>query len=256
MLGELRRELVLQALAEKGSVTVAQLSECLRCSQATLRRDLQQLEGLGLLRRTHGGAVPQLTDSGQPEQTPRVKAGLHIPEKVAIGSVAAGLVADGDVIAFNGGTTTLEVARAIRQKGGSFRVVTNSLAVANELVDQPNVEVMVLGGRLRISLEMSGPQPEQLLEGIFINTAFIGVDGLTVKHGITTYNQSEARTNSAIIAHAERVVVVADHTKIGRLTMALISPISSVHVLITDAAVPESGLQALRDAGIEILVAP
>jgi len=254
LLGPLRRDLILKTLSRQGVVKVTQLSQVLGCSDATLRRDLHEMEELGLLRRTHGGALPSSADTASREQRPRDKAVLCVAEKRAIGQLAATLVSPGDAIALNGGTTTLEVARAARI-AGSMRVVTNSLGVAYELVDQPNVEVTVLGGKLRSSLEMSGIQTEQLLEGVFVNTAFIGVDGLTAKHGLTTCDQPEAMTNHAILAHAERVVVVADHTKIGRLTMALIAPITAAHILITDTMAPEGELSAIRNAGVDVLLA-
>ncbi len=253
MLGAVRRDAILRSLSQQGSIKVSALSRLLHCSEATLRRDLHHLEELGLLRRTYGGALLR-AEATVPERTLRDRAMLCVEEKTAIAAAAARLVSDGDVIGLNGGTTTLHVARAIRYMG-ALRVVTNSLGAANELVDQPGMEVTVLGGRLRSTLEMSGPQPELLLEGIFLNTAFIGVDGLTAKHGLTTYNQLEAHTSLAIIRRAERVVVVADHTKIGRLTMALIAPVSAAHILITDTGSPERRLAPFRDAGLEVVVA-
>lgn len=253
MLGEERRDRILQALDLQGAVKIAALRALLGCSEATLRRDLQQLEDDGLLRRTHGGAV-RLKPEALHERSLRDKAALCAEEKQAIGRTAAALVTPGAVIALNGGTTTAQVARALRQLP-NLRLVTNSIGVAAELADQSNVEVTVTGGTLRGSLELYGPHAEQMLRQLFVRTAFLGVDGLTLQHGLTTYNPLEAHTNQVIISRAERVVVVADHTKIGRVTMALIAPCSAIHMLITDRAAPPDELDALRAAGIEVLLA-
>jgi DeoR/GlpR family transcriptional regulator of sugar metabolism len=115
--------------------------------------------------------------------------------------------------------------------------------------------VTVTGGSLRRSLELSGPLTEQAMRDPHVHTAYIGVDGLSLDHGLTTYNLIEARTNRAIIDHAERVVVVADHTKIGKVTTALIAPCQVVSTLVTDAGAPEECLDQFRAAGIDVLLA-
>lgn len=253
MLGAERRDRILRQLDRQGAVKVTALSEALGVSEATLRRDLQLMEDGGLLRRTHGGAVRLKPDESR-ERSLRDKAALCAEEKQAIGRAAARLVTPGDIIALNGGTTTIRVARALRPIG-NLRLVTNSIGVAAELADQPDMEVTVTGGTLRGSLELYGPQAEQALQHLFVHLAFLGVDGLTVRHGLTTYNPLEAHTNRAIMSRAERVVVVADHTKIGRMTMALIAPCSAIHALITDRAAPPAELAALREAGIEVILA-
>jgi DeoR/GlpR family transcriptional regulator of sugar metabolism len=248
-----RRDRILDVLDRHGAVKLSTLHETLGFSEATLRRDLQQLESEGLLRRTYGGAM-RLKPETALELSVHDKAAICAAEKQAIGRAAAGLVAPGDVIALNGGTTTVQVARALRQMP-RLRLVTNSIGVATELAAQPNVEVTVTGGTLRGSLELYGPQAEQTLQQLYVHTAFLGVDGLTIRQGLTTYNPLEAHTNQAIIARAERVVVVADHTKIGRVTLAVIAPCSAIHVLITDSAAPASEIDALTNAGIEVLIA-
>jgi len=253
LLAEERRRRVMEALARRGAVGVAALSHALGCSEATLRRDLQRLEEEGLLRRTHGGAM-LAGDSAEAELPPWDKATLQVAEKRAIADAAARLVAPGECVALNSGTTTLEVARQLRAID-ALRVVTNSVGVAAELAGAPGLEVTLTGGTLRGSLELSGPLAEQSLRNIYVDTAFIGVDGLTAQHGLTTYNQVEAYINRAMIGQARRVIVVADHTKIGRVMMALIAPARDVAVLVTDAAAPRDHLDRLRAAGIEIVVA-
>src|SRR5581483_4037327 len=128
-------------------------------------------------------------------------------EKRAIGAAAALLARPGDAVAFTGGTTAVQVARAMRSVP-NLRAVTNSIGVAAELVTSPWVEVTVTGGRLRGSLEMHGPLAEQALRDLYVDLAIIGVDGLTLRHGLTTYNQLEAAVNRLLIERARRVVVV------------------------------------------------
>ncbi len=252
VLAEERRQRILHALSRQGAVTVADLSRALGYSESTLRRDLHRLAGTGVLRRTHGGAVvePNYADS---EPRPQDKAVLLDAEKRAIGRAAAQLVAPGDVVSLNGGTTTVAVARAIRGIA-NLHVVTNSIGVAAELGDQ-DIEVTVTGGSLRRSLELCGPLTEQSMRDLHVQTAFVGVDGLSLDHGLTTYNLIEARTNRAIIERADRVVVVADHSKIGKVTTALIAPCRVVSTLVTDAAAPAQCLDQFRAAGIEVVLA-
>jgi len=247
-----RRLRIMEALARRGAVGVATLSHILGCSEATLRRDLQRLDDEGLLRRTHGGAV--LRDDGPAaELFPSDKAVLQVGEKRAIAAAAAKLIAPGETVALNGGTTTLEIARRLRTID-NVRVVTNSIGVAAELAGVPGLEVTVTGGTLRGSLELSGPLAEHSLHNLYVDTAFIGVDGLTAQQGLTTYNQSEAFINRAMIGQARRVIAVADHTKIGRVMMAFIAPVDALAILITDSAAPRAHLAELRAAGIEVVV--
>lgn len=253
LLGEERRQRIMEALTRRGAVQGAMLSRALGCSEATLRRDLQRLEDEGLLRRTHGGAVV-VGDNPEVELFPQDKVTLRVAEKRAIGAAAARLVAPGEAIALNGGTTTLEVARGLRAIE-NLRVVTNSIGVAAELAGAPGLEVMMTGGTVRGSLELSGPVAEQSLRNVYVDTAIIGVDGLTVRHGLTTYNQTEAYINRTMMEQAHRVIVVADHTKIGRVTMALIAAARDIAILVTDAATPPGPLDELREIGVEIVMA-
>ncbi len=127
-------------------------------------------------------------------------------------------------------------------------IVTNSVGVAAALAGAPGLEVTLTGGTLRGSLELFGPLAEQSLRNLYVDTAFIGVDGLTARHGLTTYNQVEAYINRIMIGQARRAIVVVDHTKIGRVMMALIAPVRDVVALVTDAAAPRAHLDELRAA--------
>ena len=242
---------ILEELSSDGAVEVAQLSERLDVSAATIRRDLELLEQQRLLTRTHGGAVGQ----GVLYELPlRYKSARHHEEKKRIAAAAAERVADGWAIGLTGGTTTTEVARAVidRQR---LTVVTNALNIASELAVRPNLKLVVTGGYARSeSYELVGPLAEQALAGLNLDVVFLGVDGMSTAAGITTHHEVEAHTNRALIERARRVVVVTDSSKIGVVAFAQICPIDRVHEVITDPGVDEEHRSALRDAGVAVVI--
>ena len=242
--------LILEELAEGGSVGVAEIAAKLGVSTASIRRDLQLLEKQRLLSRTHGGAVANSTAYELPL---RYRSGRHREEKRRIAAAAAARVT-GDVasVGLTGGTTTTEVARRLADRKG-LTVVTNALNIAAELALRPDLKLIVTGGAARSqSYELVGPLAEATLEGMNLDLAMVGVDGISVDGGLTTYHDIEAHTNLVLIRRARRVIVVADGSKVGRLALARICDVGSVHELITDASAPEPELHRLADAGIAI----
>ena len=245
-----RLSAILEALANDGSVGVADLATQLDVSAATVRRDLEFLEHQRLLTRTHGGAVAQ----GVLYELPlRYKSARHQEEKKRIAAEAAARVADGVAIGLTGGTTTTEVARAVidRQR---LTVVTNALNIASELAVRPNLKLVVTGGYARPeSYELVGPLAEQALAGLNLDVVFLGVDGISPTAGITTHHEVEAHTNLALIERARHVVVVTDSSKIGLVAFAQICPIDRVHEVITDAGADRGLLAELREAGVAVV---
>jgi len=245
-----RLSAILEALANDGSVGVADLATQLDVSAATVRRDLEFLEHQRMLTRTHGGAVAQ----GVLYELPlRYKSARHQEEKKRIAAEAATRVADGLAIGLTGGTTTTEVARAVidRQR---LTVVTNALNIASELAIRPNLKLVVTGGYARPeSYELVGPLAEQALAGLNLDVVFLGVDGISPTAGITTHHEVEAHTNLALIERARHVVVVTDSSKIGLVAFAQICPIDRVHEVITDAGADRSLLAELREAGVDVV---
>jgi DeoR family transcriptional regulator of aga operon len=245
-----RLSAILEALANDGSVGVADLATQLDVSAATVRRDLEFLEQQRMLTRTHGGAVAQ----GVLYELPlRYKSGRHKEEKKRIAAEAASRVADGVAIGLTGGTTTTEVARAVidRQR---LTVVTNALNIASELAIRPNLKLVVTGGYARPeSYELVGPLAEQALAGLNLDVVFLGVDGISPTAGITTHHEVEAHTNLALIERARHVVVVTDSSKIGLVAFAQICPIDRVHEVITDAGADRGLLAELREAGVVVV---
>ncbi|HEY6567884.1 MAG TPA: DeoR/GlpR family DNA-binding transcription regulator [Actinomycetota bacterium] len=245
-----RLSAILEDLSSDGAVGVAELSERLGVSSATIRRDLELLEQQRLLTRTHGGAVGQ----GVLYELPlRYKSARHQEEKKRIAAAAAERVTDGAAIGLTGGTTTTEVARAVidRQR---LTVVTNALNIAGELAVRPNLKLVVTGGYARPeSYELVGPLAEQSLAGLNLDVVFLGVDGIATDAGITTHHEVEAHTNRALIERARHVVVVTDSSKIGLVAFAQICPIDRIHEVITDGAVDVEHLVALREAGVTVV---
>ncbi len=244
-----RLSTILAELSEDGGVEVADLASRLEVSAATIRRDLELLEQQRLLARTHGGAVPM----GVLYELPlRYKGPRHHEEKRRIARAAAELVTDGMAIGLTGGTTCTEVAREIVERE-RLTVVTNALNIASELAVRPNLKLVVTGGTARPeSYELVGPLAEASLATLHLDLVVIGVDGIDVTAGCTTHHEVEAHTNLALIERAERVVVVADQSKIGRVAFARICEIGRVHELITDRGANVRTLRALREAGVEV----
>jgi len=244
-----RLSAILAELSEDGGVEVAMLATRFEVSAATIRRDLELLESQRLLARTHGGAVPM----GVVYELPlRYKGARHHDEKRRIAEAAADLITDGMAIGLTGGTTCTEVAREIVEHE-HLTVVTNALNIASELAVRPNLKLVVTGGTARPeSYELVGPLAEQSLAGLHLDLVVIGVDGIDAIAGCTTHHEVEAHTDLALIRRADRVVVVADSSKIGRSAFARICDIGSVHQLITDREVDARALRALRDAGLAV----
>ena len=243
-----RLNAILEEVGVSGRVDVTGLAERLGVSGATVRRDLQSLSRSQLLVRTHGGAVSQAAEDEVPAQ---VKAVLRQPEKRRIARAAAALVGEGAVVGLTGGSTTLELARVLKERRG-LTVVTNSIDVASELAGRPGIRLVMIGGIVRRSRELVGPAAETMLANYHLDLAFIGVDGLSAE-GCTTYDEMEATTDAAFLAQARRRLVVADSTKIGRVTFARISPLSGLTDLVTDRGAPPEALEPVRQAGVAVI---
>jgi DeoR family transcriptional regulator of aga operon len=245
-----RRAAILDRLGRDGFVEVAQLEAQLGCSPATVRRDLDQLERGGFLVRTRGGAI---SDSSG-ELPIRSKAASMAVEKQQIAAAAAAMVEDGQAVGLTGGTTTQQVARALSARRG-LTVVTNAINVAIELVDA-DIRTVVVGGELRgRSWELVGPLSEPVASQLHLDVFFAGVDGLSASGGLTTHNPLEARIDRVLIDRAQRIVVVCDHTKLGRATFAQIAPLEIVHEVVTDSGADPAQVRELERAGVRVVVA-
>jgi DeoR family transcriptional regulator, fructose operon transcriptional repressor len=248
-----RRERILERLRTVGSVMVGDLATDLATSEMTIRRDLKGLESEGLVRRIHGGAL--LVTSRAYEPSFREKSAQFVDEKRRIGAAAAALVKAGDTIILSPGTTNLEVARHLAGRT-NLTVVTSAVNIAIELADDPDVDVIVTGGHLRgTTYALVGSLAEENLRSLHVNKLFLGGNGLTVEHGLTTPDLNVATTDRALLRSAERVIVTVDHSKIGRATLCQTAPIEQIHVLVTDSGIPPEQRRAFERGGIEVIVA-
>ncbi|MEU4581955.1 DeoR/GlpR family DNA-binding transcription regulator [Kitasatospora aureofaciens] len=240
---------IVSHIAEAGSADVRTLSELLGVSDATVRRDLQELQDQGLLQRTRGGAV---TGAINLEIPLRHRGDQQQEEKRRIARAAAELVPDGAVVGLTGGTTTTELARVLGERG-KVTVVTNAVNIAAELIVRPEVRLVVVGGLARsASYELVGPAAERMLDQYHLDLAFIGVDGLTVQQGCTTHDEMEAQTDRAFLRSSAHAVVLADRTKVGRVTFATICPLADVHDLVTDSGLPDAQEHAIAECGVRV----
>jgi DeoR family transcriptional regulator of aga operon len=245
-----RMEAILRLLTDTGSVHVGELARRFGVSEATLRRDLALLEEQRLLTRTHGGALAQ--DSVY-ELPTRFRDAERKETKRAIAKLAAQRLPDGaHVVALTGGTTTSEVARQLAGRH-DLTIVTNALNIAMEAVTRPRTKLVVVGGVSRPgSYELGGPWAEGLIASINIGTAFVGGDGVSAEGGLTTHDEQQARTTRTIIQRAQRVVVVADGSKIGHVALVRVAGVDDLDEVVTDGSAPGPSLAALRDAGVAI----
>jgi DeoR/GlpR family transcriptional regulator of sugar metabolism len=250
---------LLEILSERGRVDVGEAAELLGVSQATVRRDMEELAQQQLLTRTRGGAVL----SGVAYDLPlRYKAARQADEKHRIARAAAGLVPPGAVVGLNGGTTTSEVARELATRadladhsgGPALTVVTNAINIANELAVRSYVKTVVTGGVARPnSYELTGPLATMVLQGLSLDYAIVGVNAVDPKLGAATQDEGEASANRAMAERAGKVIVVADSTKLGKRAFALVCRVAEISVLITDEAAPNELVERFTSQGVEVL---
>ncbi len=252
-----RRSSILEILREEGKVAVADLCERFDVSGMTIRRDLRELDREGLLRRVHGGAISSLGRSYEPPY--QLRSTDNVEAKIAIGHKAAEMIFDGESIAMDIGTTTLEVARALQGKR-NLTIITASLPIANEIASKSSlhsdIRLILTGGILRPGeLSMIGHMANQAYLEFHADKAFIGVGGLSLETGLTEYNLEDALVKRPLLEKANRKIVVTDGSKFNRTTFATIGPLSSIDTVITDSSAPLGMIQALEDLGIQVLIA-
>jgi DeoR/GlpR family transcriptional regulator of sugar metabolism len=244
---------LLRFIEQRQRVTVAQICDQFSVSPATARRDLDALAEQGKIQRVHGGAIP--IRQAPPELPVVHRLTEQSEEKQRIGRATAALVADGDTVYLGNGTTVLEVARNLLARR-NLTVITNSLMVLNAMADSPNVTLISLGGLLRRSeLSMIGHITEQALAELRADKVIIGVHAIDAKHGLTNQYLPETMTDRAILKIGRQVIVVADHTKCGRIATAVLTPVDAVDLIVTDSGIDDEIEADLRDRGARILKA-
>ncbi|MBT2498187.1 DeoR/GlpR transcriptional regulator [Agromyces sp. ISL-38] len=256
-----RRELALALVAERGFVRVAELSDAFGVTPVTARADLDALERQGGIRRVHGGAVPVSSqlETERPEREPTFEEALaaSVEPKRQIGEYAASLVRSGQSIILDVGTTTLQIARALRARTDleDLTVFTNGLSLALELEDEiPRFTVVVTGGTLRPKQHsLVHPLASSMLDEVHVDLAFIGCNGVDPVHGVTNANLPEAAVKALMLRSAARSIVVADGSKLGEVHLGRVAPIDAFDALVTDAWAPVALVAELEDAGLSVL---
>jgi DeoR family fructose operon transcriptional repressor len=234
-------------------VATADLTELLEVSEATVRRDLEWLEGRGLVERTHGGAILSERINLEPEYQQR--AIRQIDEKRRIGSLAASLIDDGDIIFVNSGTTTTQLIRHIRSDL-DVTVITNNLIAALE-TGEVDFEILLLGGSFQPkSNSVAGRFAIQNLTQVYANKAFIGIDGMSIKHGCTVPSNAEVEIIHLMLERTQgSVIVLADHSKWGVVSNFEVASIYKINKLVTDSGLDPAARAALTARSVEILIA-
>jgi DeoR/GlpR family transcriptional regulator of sugar metabolism len=250
---ENRRAYIVKIINEQGAVGVLDLATSLDVSTMTVRRDLVELEKEGVLRRVHGGAVSTRGRSVEPPYSMRL--GQASTAKQRIGALAAELVAEGDSIALDIGSTTIEVAQRLVGRR-NLTILTPSLRIAGLFLNQPDVRVIVPGGIVRTGEgSLIGELTRYALERLFVDRLFLGVGCIDAQYGLSEYNWDDALVKQAMLRSAKQVILVADSSKFDKVAFAHVAPFTAIHTLVTESAPPAGILQKLQEAHVQLLVA-
>jgi DeoR family galactitol utilization operon repressor len=244
-----RRKVILEALTENSSVTVSDLAKLLDVTPVTVRTDLATLEEEGFIIRTHGGAMPAF----HPQILERMRQDKD--RKSAIARAAAEKIQDGETVIISAGTTTALIAKYLLGRR-NIHIVTNNTLLLTYARTNPQLRVTLIGGEFRPSEEgLVGPLAIQALDQVFVSKAFIGVDGISVKHGFTAHLVESADLVRKMAAQAQEVYAICDSGKFGKPGFARILPFDGVNGLVTDSGLSAEFEKNLREAGVSVFKA-
>ena len=248
-----RQKQILSLLARQRRLSVTEIVRQFSISEATARRDLESLTAQGKAQRVHGGVI---AIEQAPPELPILEREREQPEeKIRIGRAAADLVSENETLFLGSGTTVLEVARNLRDHK-NLTVITNSLPVLNILAGTKGITVISLGGMLRESEHsFIGHITEQALQEVRADKVFMGTRGASLEHGFTNDYLQETLTDRAILKSGREVIMVADHTKVNRVSTVLLAPLASIHTFVTDSQADRKFVQALKQEGIKVVIA-
>ena len=250
-MSEMRREKLRDFVQSRGFAALGELAQSLEVSESTIRRDLEQLEGDGLVRRTHCGAFW----TGEPDtlQVFRTRRDDHWSAKAAIGRTAASLIEDHDTILLDGGSTTYELARQL--VGRPLQVVTNSLPVAHLLSTSESIDLVMIGGCVRGRTAVAiGPMADAMLHSINVGKAFLSVAGIT-ERGYFNSNMMLVESEKAMLESTDQAIVVADSSKFGKVSLSRLCGLHEVHTVVTDSNLESKWKEHLELAGAELVLA-
>lgn len=252
-----RCDRIMKATLLAGDISVQELVDQIGASSPSIRRDLARLQKRGLIRRTHGGATlvePLLYEPFRHDTSFQARDFRCADEKRRIGLAASELISEKEVIGINASTTTTQVGRSLRHRQG-IAVITNALNIGMELCNQPSIKTTLTGGSIAWvwTFALVGQPALNSLNDVYLDKVFVGATGIDLDRGITTLEPEEAAVTQKMIQQARQVIVVADSSKIGRVSPALICQLSTIHILVTDSGISDKDYQAFTARGVQVL---
>src|SRR5580698_3008086 len=251
-----RSEQIIKFLLSVGTASVEEILAVAGSSAPSIRRDLARLENRGLIRRTHGGATlvePLLYEPFRYDRSFQAREERYAAEKRRIGLAAAELVESKETIGLTAGTTTTHIGRSLRHRE-DIQVVTNAINIGMELCNQPGIRTYVTGGAVpwAWSFSLTGNAALNFLNDVYMDKVFLCVTGLDIERGATTLETDEALVFRKMIKQSKQVIVVADSSKLGKVSPAFICQLSDVHKLITDTGATNEAIEPFSRLGIEV----
>ncbi|HIC88003.1 MAG TPA: DeoR/GlpR transcriptional regulator, partial [Anaerolineae bacterium] len=246
-----RRAQITRMLRENGTVRVSELSRLFGVSEVTIRSDLRALEKSGILLRVYGGAVNNIGTGLDVAFAARAKINREAKQRIAAAAVA--MIEDGDTIAIDAGTTTMEIARQL-PSDLRITIVTTGPNIAMEAAAREKVTVDLAGGILSPAhIAVVGSDAEATIRSFYTKKAFLAILAFDLERGLMDTSRAVARVKRAFLENTEQAIVVADSTKFGKIAPVAVAPLSAVHTLITDTGLSDVDAERLREAGIEVI---
>ena len=253
MSSQIREKFILNTLDKYGEITVNKIVEQFNVSGMTARRDVAKLAQQGFLLRTHGGAIKNDPLSNMFSFSRRIDR--YKERKIAIGQRAAHVVRNNDTIYIDSGTTLIRMCQFLKNKTG-LKIITNSLPAASELTNHSEIEVILIGGKIipeRRSIY--GPVAVKQVAEYHVQKAFIGTDGVSLKKGLSAYNNNEANVSKTITSSADQVFLLCDSSKIEKDSFYIFAPLSIVDFLITDDGIDKNIADGYVESNVNLIIA-
>lgn len=255
MYPEERQQAIAAMVMSRGRASVAELAQTYDVTTETVRRDLAVLDRAGVVRRVHGGAVPARALHLVESSVERREATRSAQKRAIAAAAAEFFPGPGSAVVVDAGTTTAALA-ALLPGDRDLSVVTNSVPIAVGLATCPSISLHLLGGRVRgLTQATVGEQAARTCDALRVDVAFIGTNGISVRHGLSTPDPDEAAVKAAMVRCANLVVVLADSSKIGREDLVRFAPIAAVDVLVTDSGLPAEQQSDFAACGVDVVVA-
>lgn len=250
MLPQDRQSEIMKQLHEFKTVKISELSKELNVTRETIRKDLYEMEEKGLVRKVHGGAI---LNKANLETSYINRKNTNENEKRSIAKRASEFVENGDTLYIDYGTTALLFTREILSKK-DLTIITNSLPIANEIIDYSDFEVIIIGGNVRKNEKsLFGPIAYRGIEKLYVDKGFFGIGGVDSKAGFTNVHMGESEVSRLMLEHSQKNIVMADYSKFNTVSMNQVAPIEKVDVLITDEKADSKLLEQLAEKNVKVI---